>query len=141
MKHILILLIMAIMAPMAIGQSHKLTLKVKNIEEVIGQMCLAVYGSEDDYKDSKNQVWADCIPVNASSLELIIEDLPKGTYMISIFHDMDSNEELNTNWIGMPKEPFGFSKDAKGKMGPPKFEDASFELNGDMETTIHLMTL
>lgn len=104
-------------------------------------MCIAIYGSEDDYKDNKNQIWADCISVSSTTFEYIIEDLPKGRYMISIFHDLDSNEELNTNWIGMPKEPFGFSKDAKGKMGPPKFENASFELNEDLETTIHLITL
>lgn len=132
---------MAIMAPMAISQNLKLTLKVKNIGETIGQMCIAIYGSEDDYKDNKNQIWADCISVSSTTFEYIIEDLPKGRYMISIFHDLDSNEELNTNWIGMPKEPFGFSKDAKGKMGPPKFENASFELNEDLETTIHLITL
>lgn len=126
---------------MAISQNVKLTLKVKNIGETIGQMCIAIYGSEDDYKDNKNQIWADCISVSSTTFEYIIEDLPKGRYMISIFHDLDSNEELNTNWIGMPKEPFGFSKDAKGKMGPPKFENASFELNENLETTIHLITL
>ena len=40
---------------------------------------------------------------------------------------------MNKNWIGMPKEPFGFSNDAKGRMGPPDFEDASFEVKKDIE--------
>jgi len=141
MKNILNLLAITLMAQMAIAQNADLTLKVRNIEEVKGQMCIAIYGSEEDYKDSENQVWSDCIPVSSSLFEFIIEGLPKGMYMISIFHDVDSNEELNSNWIGMPKEPFGFSNDAKGKMGPPKFEDASFEIKEDMETTINLMTL
>lgn len=141
MKHILLILILTCIAQVAISQTANLKLKVRNIEEVKGQICIAIYGSEEDYKDSENQVFGDCIPVSSSDFEYVIKNLPKGTYMISIFHDVDSDKDLTTNWIGMPKEPFGFSNDAKGKMGPPKFEDASFELNEDMETTIHLMTL
>lgn len=141
MKQLLIILSLAMMANFALAQTSNLSIKVKGIEEVKGDMCIALYANEEDYKDSKNQVFGECIPVKLADFEYVIKDLPQGIYMVSLFHDIDSNEELNTNWIGMPKEPFGFSNDAKGKMGPPKFEDASFELKDDMETTINLMTL
>ncbi len=31
----------------------------------------------------------------------------------------------------MPKEGFGFSRDAKVQMAPPKFEDAAFDYTGE----------
>lgn len=123
------------------SQKAQISLKVFGIEEVVGQICFAVYQSEEDYKESENQFMAECIPVDSISFQYVIKDVPFGTYVISLFHDEDENEELNTNWIGMPREPFGFSNDAKGRMGPPKFEDASFVVEGDRVVEINLMEL
>ena len=51
-----------------------------------------------------------------------------GTYAIMAFHDLNSNGKLDTNWIGMPKEGVVSSNNAKGRMGPPSFKDASFKV-------------
>ena len=58
-------------------------------------------------------------------------ELPFGEYAISAYHDEDTDQELDTNWLGIPKEGTGASNDAKGKMGPPKYEDAKFEFRED----------
>ena len=55
------------------------------------------------------------------------DNLPFGEYGVSAYHDENKNEELDANWIGIPKEGVGASNNAKGKMGPPKYEDAKFE--------------
>ena len=39
--------------------------------------------------------------------------------------------ELDTNLLGVPQEPYGFSRDATGGMGPPDFNDAAFAVDGD----------
>ena len=51
-------------------------------------------------------------------------DIPFGEYAFIAFLDSDNNEMLSANFIGMPKEPFGFSNNARGKFGPPKWDDA-----------------
>jgi len=51
-------------------------------------------------------------------------DIPFGEYAFIAFLDGDNNEMLSANFIGIPKEPFGFSNNARGKFGPPKWEDA-----------------
>jgi uncharacterized protein (DUF2141 family) len=53
-------------------------------------------------------------------------DIPFGSYVVSGFQDFDGNGVISGNFIGIPKEPFGFSNDAKGKFGPPKWSDAVF---------------
>jgi uncharacterized protein (DUF2141 family) len=63
--------------------------------------------------------------------KVVLGPLKKGTYAIAVMHDENDNKKMDTNWIGMPKEGFGASNDASGFMGPPSFEDASFELKGD----------
>ncbi|MEO8590991.1 MAG: DUF2141 domain-containing protein [Flavobacteriales bacterium] len=53
-------------------------------------------------------------------------DLTVGRYAIKAFHDVNDNGKLDTNWIGIPSEPYGFSNDAMGTFGPPSFEQAGF---------------
>ena len=56
-------------------------------------------------------------------------DIPFGSYVVSGFQDFDGNGVISGNFIGIPKEPFGFSNNAKGKFGPPKWDDAVFIFN------------
>ena len=54
-----------------------------------------------------------------------------GKYAISVYHDVNGNQRLDSNMVGIPSEPYGFSRDARGKMGPPSFDDAAFEVGKD----------
>jgi len=54
------------------------------------------------------------------------KDVPKGVYGISAFHDENNNGKLDTNFIGLPTEDYGASRDARGSFGPPSFSDAKF---------------
>jgi len=58
--------------------------------------------------------------------ELHINDLPEGQYALAIYHDENGNDELDTNWLGIPKEPIGFSNSKMRTFGPPGFEDCAF---------------
>jgi uncharacterized protein (DUF2141 family) len=57
-------------------------------------------------------------------------DLPSGTYAVALLHDENNDLQMNTNMVGIPKEGFGFSNNAKGKFGPPAYNKASFTIKG-----------
>ena len=96
-----------------------------------------------DLKNSKGQVLLELQDgkknlVKGISQEIVdnkciitIDNLSAGKYTFKYFHDENRNEKLDTNWIGMPKEGFGFSNNAKGSFGPPKHEKMIFELTAD----------
>ena len=65
---------------------------------------------------------------------ITVDSLKPGRYSFKYFHDENNNKKIDTYWIGAPKEGVGFSNNAKGKFGPPQFEDTIFELKND--TTI-----
>lgn len=66
-------------------------------------------------------------------------DIPPGTYALAVVHDENMNGKLDTNWMGVPKEGYGFSNDAKGLLGAPTFSAASFPYGGQkLELTIRL---
>lgn len=57
-------------------------------------------------------------------LGVVLKGLPEGPLAISLFQDANANGRLDMNAMGIPVEPFGFSNDAVGNFGPPKFEQA-----------------
>jgi uncharacterized protein (DUF2141 family) len=77
----------------------------------------------------ESRVTGTLVEINKQKAIAVIEGLPFGEYAISVFHDENDNGELDTNWIGMPKEGIGASNNARSKMGPPKYEDAKFDFN------------
>jgi uncharacterized protein (DUF2141 family) len=54
--------------------------------------------------------------------------VPSGPFAVSVFHDEDLDRKLDTGLFGAPSEDYGFSRDARGTFGPPRFEDARLEL-------------
>lgn len=59
-----------------------------------------------------------------------IIDLPEGTYAIALFVDVNKNLKIDKNFFGIPKEQYGFSNNAMGKLSAPTFEQAMFKVQG-----------
>lgn len=132
MKTVYLILLFSFFSIAIFGQTASVTIRISGIEETQGNMSIALYDQAEGFPGKKGFVAAADVAVEAEIFQYTFNDLSYGTYAIAVYHDIDKNGELNSNWIGMPKEPYGFSNNAKGKMGPPDFEDASFEVIGDM---------
>jgi uncharacterized protein (DUF2141 family) len=111
------------------SEKMELNLKVKNIKKSVGVIYITVYDNEEDYMENR---YAGAIAKVESegSLEAVLK-IPYGKYAVTIFHDVNEDEELNTNFIGIPKEPYGFSNNPKSSFGPPSFEQSLFEFSED----------
>ncbi len=138
MKKSILTIIVILICTIGISQSYNLTLNITNIEKIKGDMSIALFDNGDKFPGRSNCYFGINLPVTLNELTYVFKDIPRGTYAIAIYHDIDKNGKMNTNWIGIPNEPYGFSNDAMGKMGPPKFEDASFEVTSDLEVSISL---
>lgn len=57
-------------------------------------------------------------------LSVTLKGLPEGPLAISLFQDANANGRMDMNAMGIPVEPYGFSNNAAGNFGPPKFEQA-----------------
>lgn len=133
-KIILIGIITAAAATFTYAQN--MTVIVKNVKGDAGTVRLAVYNSEDQFM-KKEIAAAEVKAVNGQTVA-IFKNLALGTYAISVMHDANDNKELDSNFIGVPKEGFGFSNDAMGMFGPPDFKKASFEYSGKQDVVISL---
>ena len=123
----------------ASAQEETFLLKIKftSVRSSDGKIAVAVYNSKEDYMVTGKEYFA--IRVKAQEGETYLEiSLPKGEYAISVFHDENDDQKLNTNFMGIPKEDYGFSNNPNSTFGPPKFEKAVFTLANDLEIDIKL---
>lgn len=69
-----------------------------------------------------------------STVRLRFAKVPSGRYAIAVLHDANGNRKADRVLGLVPREGFGFSRNAKVRLGPPSFESASFEHSGTKQT-------
>lgn len=116
-------------------QTAKLKVYVEGIESDKGQI-LATLCKKEEFLKSKCEYSAQLNLANNSEHILVFENIKTGEYALQLFHDVNNDFKLQTNVMGIPTEPFAFSNNAKGKFGPPKFEQAAFEVTPETEITV-----
>lgn len=132
------LLFIFVIVPFFCNAQHTLTIEAEGIQSSDGYIGVALYNADTSFLKKGKTCGGAFEPTKEGTTTITITDLPEGTYAVSLFHDKNGNKELDTNFIGIPKEPVAFSK-AKMKMfGPPSFKDCSFHLSEDTEITIPL---
>jgi len=101
-----------------------------------GILHLAIYSSKEVFESDKGDRPGPQPGIIAGSIKNVGTEvyketfkIPAGTYVIGYYIDVNENEKLDTNFIGIPKEEYGFSNNARGTFGPPSFESASFILD------------
>ena len=112
-----------------------LHIKVTGIKNLKGQLGILIFKNEDGFpEDSGKAIKEVLIPIEGEYIDYTFENLPFGEYAVSVMHDENQNDKLDTNFLGIPKEGTGVSNNIKSSMGAPKFKDARFELNEQLIT-------
>jgi len=115
---------------------HVLNIEITGIKKVKGKLSACLITDKSEFLKSCSDYFE--IPVNARALKFTKKGLQPGEYAITIYHDSNSNGELDTNFFRIPKERYGFSNNARNTFGPPDFEKCLFEVKGDTTIAIRL---
>ena len=127
-----------------VAVADTLIVEVKNIKKA-GEIHVAVYDNAEAFEADRGEkggaapgiVEGTIVMVEAGTSTFEYE-LPAGQYAVGIFHDVNLNNKMDNNFLGLPKEQYGFSNNARALFGPPSFEDAAFELKGVTKQSIDL---
>lgn len=117
-------------------QSH-LKVKIDGLKKNKGELFIGLYNNERTFKNTDSVFVKQIVPVDTLSMELLMTDLPEGIYALTLFHDENSNGKLDKNFLGAPKEKYGFSNNPRIVFKAPDFDKCAFEVKG--ETEIHIM--
>ncbi|MEO1262441.1 MAG: DUF2141 domain-containing protein [Bacteroidota bacterium] len=112
----------------SVGKSEtRINIVFENIQFAKGVIQLALYDSEDSFLDDKNAAAFYSFKVSEKGeMEAALENVALGEYAIAVFHDVNENNKLETNFLGIPTEPYCFSGEGHSKWRPPYYKDAKF---------------
>jgi uncharacterized protein (DUF2141 family) len=89
--------------------------------------------------ENNKEIFTKIDRLTEKSYTLTIDVFKVGKYAINVIHDKNNNNKLDTNVIGIPKEGWGCSNNARGVMGAPKFKDKLFTVNQKITQIINLV--
>lgn len=108
----------------------RLVVEVETTDETWAgeELYIAVFQDPDRFLDNDAWLVGKTVPVTPPLTTVVFEDIPSGPTAISSFIDLVKDSNLTRNFIGLPKEPWGFSKDISILLGKPDFADAAVVL-------------
>lgn len=116
------------------GENTTLTVVVENIKTNEGEVLAGLY-SRDTFMKTEAEFGASSAKIEDGKVTLVFREIPAGTYGLSVLHDKNSNGRMDFEATGMPQEDYGISNNIFNPYGPPRWEDARFEI-GDAEMEI-----
>ena len=126
-------------------QASELVINLSD-QKKAGTLMLAIYNNAEAFEGSVVKEKRSEVGV-FKGLELYLEpkdstqlstEIPDGDYAIAFFIDANGNKKLDKNFLGIPKEQFGFSNNAMGTLSAPSFEQAKFRVAGNTVQNIKL---
>lgn len=136
------LAVCAVVAMPAVASAADLTVEIVGIRSNDGVIVLGLYDTPDGFdlalkafdhpdgfvRDAGRFLGAS-IRADSGIRRMVFSNLPPGRYASIVFQDANRNGKIDKNLVGIPTEPYGFSRNATGFLGPPNFDDAAVEVS------------
>ena len=108
--------------------SASLSVTVLGLKTDEGELALALFDSAESFKARSGAVASGRLSPDDGAATWTVTELDPGIYAVAVYHDLNGNGELDRSTLGPPDEPYGFSNNARGTFGPPRFDKAAIEI-------------
>jgi uncharacterized protein (DUF2141 family) len=109
--------------------SENLTVEISELKENRGQILIGLYNDADTFPIINKAYKGIFIKVEKKEIQYTFSDIPHGNYAIAVIHDINNNNALDKNMLGIPIEGYGFSNNPTTNFGIPDFNEVKFHLN------------
>ena len=135
-KNLFIILLLNFISLIGVTSSsfwqQALEIKVANIKKNTGKIIVEIYDSKSSWLKTP---YKKVVLIADKEAQIASFDVPFGKYAITIYQDLNENNEADMNFISIPKEPVGFGNNYK-PFGEPKFESCVIEFNANSQPQI-----
>jgi uncharacterized protein (DUF2141 family) len=138
MKMLLMTPSFAVLTLLAVtAHAGDLTVTITDIRAAEGSLMVALVNTEAAWNNQAKPVAAQKVAAEQGPMQLKFSDLPDGAYAVQVLHDENGNDKLDSNFLGIPTEGYGFSNNPN-VMRRATFDEARFEVKADITIEIRL---
>ena len=116
-----------------------IVVKISGIQTSDGQVGCSLFSNAKGFPQDTSVAKGSWKPADPKGMLCRFPNEPEGVYAIAIGHDLNGNQKVDANFLGMPKEPWGVSNNMRSALRAPTFEEASFKVKPeDKEVVINI---
>lgn len=115
-------------------QGNDITVAVEGLRNDQGVVRCGLFNSPNGFREPGKEFKGVEAPISGGKANCLFTSVPPGTYAVALFHAEHGEKVLETGMFGIPKMGYGFTRDAKGSMGPPSFGAAAYTYAGGPST-------
>jgi uncharacterized protein (DUF2141 family) len=109
---------------------RQLEIEVVGLRNSNGKVGCSLFNSADGFPRAGDKlfkhVWAS---IEKNRAVCVYKGIAAGRYAAVVYHDENKNGEFDRNAFGMPKEGYGFSRDAAALFDTPSFDAAAIDFS------------
>ena len=118
------------------GTGATVVIHIQDVSPRGGTLRLGLYDEARYPDDDATPVASADVHAEMGETVITLNNVPPGTYAIETFQDINSNDKMDTSWLGLPQEPFGFSRDAQPHFSKPGFSKVKFEVTQGLNVQV-----
>lgn len=118
------------------SSQHKVTVEIENVKPGKGTLLIAFWDNKTDFLVHDKTTFKKEVKSDTKVTTVIVPNLKKGWWAMAVLQDENGNKKMDYNFLGIPKENFGFSNNPKIFMAEPKYDECKFYVQSD--TTIRV---
>ena len=116
-----------------------LTVYLTGLRNTNGYLRLSLYNRPETFLKADGRIARAKLAIEANPMIVQFTNLVPRSYAVSVHHDENGDGSLNRNLLGIPREGYGFSNDARPVLAPPSFSNAEVRVGlGGTTITITL---
>jgi len=110
-------------------QTCTIEIEVVGLNSTQGQLMISINRGPEGWPEENFIEQRFISDFTAPNFTIVFKNMPYGNYAVAVLHDKDKNGAMTSNFIGIPKEAFGFTRDYNVIFKVPKYNEANFEAN------------
>jgi uncharacterized protein (DUF2141 family) len=99
---------------------------VTGVGAATGRIGCAFFARADGFPMDTAAAQVAMRPADPKGVQCRFADVAPATYAVAVIHDLNGNGRTDTNFVGMPAESWGVSRNARPALRAPRFDEASF---------------
>ncbi len=131
-------LAMALSQPARAAEAEPAATLIIHVENVRagGLVRVGLYDERGYRTEDAEPVASADVPAVEGETVITLHNLTPGTYAIESYQDLNSNDKMDLTWLGLPLEPYGFSRDARPVLSKPGFDKVKFVVHAGEQSQV-----
>lgn len=119
-----------IAATAAAQSANQISVPIQGLCNSQGVVRCGLYASANGFRQPGKEFRGVAVPIAGQQATCVFDGVPPGTYAVAVFHAENNETQLQTNFLGQPKEGYGFSRNPSTTFGAPDFSSAAYAYAG-----------